>query len=42
MLPLVGTIYIFWLKRLRVGQFAYADYGSEVAFFLSRRDFYNF
>ena len=31
--------FIFWLKWLLLGQFAYGDYESEVAFFLSRQDF---
>ena len=32
-------IFIFWLNWLRLGQFAYGDHESEVAFFLARQDF---
>ena len=35
----VDIIFIFWLKWLLLRQFAYADYKSEVPFFLSRQDF---
>ena len=36
---LVGMIFIFWLNWLHLGQFAYSDYESEIAFLLSRQDF---
>ena len=35
-LALLDVIFIFWLKWLHLRQFAYGDYESEIAFFLSR------